>query len=138
MLRATQRAFIAAYRECGNITLAAHAARTGRRSHYDWLDEDEYKTEFEDATEHAADLLIAEARRRAVEGVRRPVLYQGEPARDEKGKPVYLHEYSDNLLMFLIKGARPNEYRDNAKVEHTGAGGAPLAIEVTFVRPNAS
>ena len=127
MLRPTQRAFLGAYRECGSITAAAKAAHTGRRSHYDWLDEEEYAEAFADATEEACDLLVAEARRRASQGVERAVYYRGE----ECGR---IREYSDNLLMFLIKGARPETYRDNAKVEHVGHDGGPININVEFVK----
>ena len=49
------------------------------------------------------DALEAEARRRAVEGVRKPVFYQGVICG-------WVGEYSDTLLIFLLKGfgAREN------------------------------
>jgi hypothetical protein len=62
-----------------------------------------------------------------MEGTAKPVFYQGT----ECGQTV---EYSDSLLMFLIKERRP-EYREHHKVEHTGAGGAPLTLKVEFVKP---
>lgn len=34
--------------------------------------------------------------------------------------PYVEHEYSDVLLMFLLKGAKPDIYRDNVKQEITG------------------
>ncbi len=58
-------------------------------------------------------MLEAEARRRAVEGVRKPVYCRGEIVGTVK-------EYSDTLLIFLMKGARPEKYRDNVRVERTG------------------
>ena len=53
------------------------------------------------------------ARRRAAEGTLKPV-YQG-------GKLVgEIREFSDTLLIFLLKGKRPEVYRENVKVEHSG------------------
>ena len=66
-----------------------------------------------EAREEACDALEAEARRRAVEGVRKPVYYRGEIVGTVK-------EYSDTLLIFLMKGAMPEKYRENVKIEHTG------------------
>jgi hypothetical protein len=42
----------------------------------------------------------------------------------ETNKPVTVpyveHEYSDTLLIFLLKGARPEKYRERADVRHSG------------------
>lgn len=34
--------------------------------------------------------------------------------------PYIEHEYSDTLLIFLLKGARPEVYRERADVRHSG------------------
>jgi hypothetical protein len=104
-------AFLEAYAATCSITRAAGAAEINRTTHYVWLDSDsEYKAEFEAAREKAIEALEDEAVRRAREGVERPV-YQG-------GKKVgVVQEYSDTLLIFLLKGARPQKYRDNVHVE---------------------
>jgi hypothetical protein len=103
---ASKRAFLAAYAVSGNVSLSAMAAKIDRRTHYKWLDADAAYTEsFYEAGEAAADALESEARRRAVDGVERPV-YQG-------GVMVgTVTEYSDNLLTFLLKGVRPEKYRE--------------------------
>ena len=62
----------------------------------------------------ACDALEAEARRRAVEGVRKPIYCQGEICGT-------VREYSDTLLFFLLKGAMPEKYRDDYRAEHTGS-----------------
>ena len=55
----------------------------------------------------------AEARRRGVEGTLKPVFYKGE----ECGQ---VREYSDTLLIFLLKAHDP-KYRDRQQVEHSGS-----------------
>ena len=53
---AKKRAFLAAFRETGNVRLACETAGTGRSSHYRWLGDDpEYCAAFEMAEEDAAD-----------------------------------------------------------------------------------
>ena len=108
-----KRAFLAAFRETGNVRLACETADVGRSSHYRWLDEDpEYLEAFGLAKEDAIDTLEPEARRRAVEGVEMPIgWHKGEPG-------AYVREYSDVLLIFLLKGAAPEKYRD--RVEFNG------------------
>ncbi len=123
-----QAIFLAQYREHGNLTLASEAAKVARTVHYRWLEDEDYRRLFEEAAEAATDRLLAEARRRALEGVSEPVLYQGmlcyeQTANGKRGKQIVLQRYSDNLLMFLIKGARPEQYRDTWKgeIKHSGA-----------------
>ena len=109
-----QRAVLAAFRETGNVRLTCKAAGVGRSSHYRWLEKDpEYRAAFDLAKLQAADVLEAEAHRRAVEGVEEPVgWYKGVAGGT-------VRRYSDNLLMFLLKGARPEQYRERYEVRGT-------------------
>ena len=123
-----QAVFLAQYREHGNLTLASEAARVARSRHYQWLEDEDYRRLFDEAAEAATDRLLAEARRRALQGVAEPVLYQGmlcyeQTANGKRGKQIVLQRYSDNLLMFLIKGAKPEQFRDTWKgeIKHSGA-----------------
>ena len=101
------KAFLAAYRETGNITRAALMAKVSRGRHYDWLEQGKaYSEAFEDAQEHAVETLEEEARRRAMFGVEQPVFYKGEVCGS-------VRKYSDVLLIFLLKGLRPEVYREN-------------------------
>lgn len=104
-------AFLAAYAEMGVVTYSANAAGISRQTHYTWLESDpEYAEQFAAAEQSAIDVLEAEARRRAVEGVERPVgWYKGKPGGS-------VREYSDTLLIFLLKGARPEKYSDRHRV----------------------
>ena len=117
---AAQTRFLDAYKQIGSITRAAVAAQVGRRTHYDWLESDpEYAQAFEDASEHAIDALELEARRRALKGVTEDVYYKGRVVGQKK-------VVSDTLLIFLLKGARPEKYKDRQHIEHTGKGGGAI------------
>lgn len=106
-----QKAFLAAFAETGNLTRSAEAAGVVRRQHYEWLEDAGYRKAFADAQAQATDALEAEARRRAVEGVEEPTgWYQGSPGG-------YVTRYSDTLLMFLMKGANPDKYKERTSVE---------------------
>ena len=99
----------------GNITYAArqvgvnpatvHKARNGSK---------DFAAQFNQAMEEAVGILEIEARRRAVDGVDRPVFHLGEIVG-------HVREFSDTLLIFLLKAARPAKYRENVRV--TGAVG---------------
>ncbi|MBX3139861.1 MAG: hypothetical protein KF875_03850 [Trueperaceae bacterium] len=105
----------------GNVTISAQALNLDRRKLYRLRDEQpEFRDAWDSAMAEAADHLEAEARRRAVEGWHEPVFYQG----DEVG---YVRRFSDTLLIFLMKGANPEKYRDRSSTELSGPGGAPLA-----------
>ena len=105
-----KKAFLAAFRETGNVRVASQAAQISRASHYRWLQEPDYAEEFEQAKADAVDVLEAEARRRAVEGYMEPVgWYKGQAGGT-------VRRYSDALLIFLLKGAAPEKYRERLEV----------------------
>lgn len=121
-----KRAFLAAYCQVGNVSDAAKLAEINRMSHYNWLQSDErYAELFQQANEIACDHLEAEARRRAISGVEEPVFYHGEVCGT-------IRRYSDTLLIFLLKGARPDKFRDNATIRHTGPDGGAIQIEADY------
>jgi hypothetical protein len=122
-----QGAFLLAYATLGNVTAAARVAKLPRSQHYLWLDDPLYKAAFDEAHEQACDALEEEVRRRALKGVLKPVFYKGKRCGG-------IREFSDTLLMFMLKRVR-NEFRENYAVEHTGPSGGPLQIEVVFVKP---
>jgi transposase-like protein len=117
-----QEAFLEAYRGLGNITVAAAKVGIARQTHYDWLKKfPEYAQDFKEAQLIAADVLEDEALRRAALGWEEPVFYQGEQV-------ATVRKYSDTLLIFLLKGIKPEKYRD--RTEHTGPGGFPMVGEI--------
>lgn len=123
--------FLAEYAITGNISHSARVAGIDRGTHYKWLLDPDYAQAFKDADGEAADILEAEARRRAVEGVDEPVgWYKGEAGG-------VVRRYSDTLLIFLLKGRKPDVYGDKHQIEHTGKGGGPIetASKVTVYMP---
>jgi len=105
-----QRLFLAAYARCGLIGLAAESAKLHRNAHARWLKGGEaYRKAFEDSRERAIEAMESEARRRAVEGVQEAVWYEGTKCGTRQ-------RYSDPLLMFLLKAARPDTYAERAQV----------------------
>lgn len=136
--------FLAAYRATCSITKAAEAAGIERGMHYRWLESDpEYKAEFEKLKEEAFGVLMDECVRRAVEGVKKPLVYQGQftyASYNKKtgkgiGEPLCVREYSDSNLQFLMRGMKPEMFRE--RFEHTGKDGGPIegAVTITFVKP---
>lgn len=119
--------FLDALRNTCNITKACDLAGLGRASAYEWREEDEsFARDWKKALEMGADLLEDEAVRRAKDGVEEPV-YQA-------GKLVgHVQKYSDTLLIFLLKGAKPKKYGDRMAL--SGSDGAPLQIISTIPRP---
>ena len=119
---AKKRAFLTAFCETGTVLDAAECAGVGRSSHYRWLQEDEaYKAALDAAEEIAAEILERIAWQRATSGIKEEVWYQGEKTGERKAR-------SDLLLMFLLKGRKPDRYRDNWKGELTGAGGGEIQV----------
>lgn len=115
------RAFLAMLSETGNISDACRKARIDRSAAYKRRAADQsFAEKWDDALDAAADVLEAEARRRAHDGVLEPVFYQGY----EVGQ---VRRYSDTLLIFLLKGARPEKFRERYEV---GGGDKPIVVRV--------
>jgi len=117
---ATQIAFLQAYSDLGTITAAAAQVGMSWRTHYDWMADPAYVEQWEQAQTNYVERLEREADRRAVDGFEKGVYFQGEKVGAETW-------YSDNLLMFLLKGRRPEMYKDRQEI--TGAGGGPVQVQ---------
>lgn len=101
-----------------------------RSTLFKWRREDERFAEaWDEAVEAGVDLLEQEIRRRAVEGVDRPVFQQGECVG-------FVREYSDSLAAMMLQGRRRRVYGRNAEesdgqsVSVTIHGGLPDASNV--------
>lgn len=120
--------FLAALSETANVTASAKRAGLARTTVYEWrADNEQFKARWDAAVELGTDALEDEAMRRAKDGVTEPVHYKGERV-DE------IQKYSDTLTIFLLKGRRPEKYRE--RFEHTGANGGPLLV--SWLNPEGS
>jgi hypothetical protein len=111
-----QTRFLAAFAECGSILRASRWAQIDRTTHYVWMREDaSYAARFEEARLQAGSRLEDEAVRRACEGVKKPLFYKGDPIRIH-GEIVYETEFSDQLLIFLLKANNPDRFADRQRI----------------------
>ena len=78
--------------------------------------DEEFAKLWDQAVEFATDALEEAARIRAVDGVSKPVYQQKELVG-------YVTEYSDTLLVQLLKAKRPNEFRENVSLNADVKGG---------------
>ena len=117
--------FLLALAETCSVTHACEHASLSRQTVYRWrVEHPDFRTAWETALAVGADRLEDEAVRRAVEGTDKPV-YQG-------GRQVgVIREYSDVLLIFLLKGAKPEKYRERVeqKTTLTGKDGGPISLQ---------
>jgi hypothetical protein len=125
--RKKQEAFLKAFIEHGTLTHAARAMGLSRSLHNKWMASDPtYPERYALAQEAVADKLEKEAMRRAHDGVKEPVYYQGE-------RVGYVRKYSDQLMGLLLRGHRPKRYRDRTEI--SGPDGGPIETSVRFYIP---
>ena len=106
-----KQAVLSAFKNCANVTRACEIADIARATFYSWLKEDpEFKAAYEAAREEAVEVLEEEAIRRATIGG------------------------SDTLLIFLLKGMRPDKYRENRAVQVSGPGGGAITTHKVIVK----
>ena len=107
-----REAFLSTLRTGASIGAACRKAGMGRSPAYEWRDEDEdFRLAWDEAVDEGTDVLEDEATRRARDGTVKPVFYQGQ----ECGG---IREYSDTLIMFMLKARRPEKYRERHQIEH--------------------
>lgn len=126
-----KQTFLDALAKCGVVSDALGAA--GISSHSTvrgWRQDPAFDEAYRDALETSADTLESEARRRAVEGI--------EVKRyDKEGQLVATeYRYSDPLLMFLLKGNKPDKFAERTKNELSSPDGSmtPTADTQTAAR----
>jgi len=96
--------FLAAIRKGKSLSKSARLAGVSRSAAYKWLDDPDFKAEYESAFEEASDLF--EDRIHAI------ALDRSEP--------------NANACERILKRRRPEQWGDKSRVEHTGANGGPI------------
>lgn len=134
-----QERFLALLGEGYTVAAAAKTVCVSRSNVYKRREADEtFAADWDAALEEGTEYLEQEARRRAVKGVKREKLhfYQGEVIKDpDTGKPYkeVVTDYSDTLLIFLLKARKPEVYRDHATVKHEGKVGVAHSVDLSRV-----
>jgi hypothetical protein len=59
-----------------------------------------------------ADKLERVARARALDGLLEPVVSDGKVVRDDKGQPLVVRRYADDILLAMLKAHRPEKFND--------------------------
>jgi hypothetical protein len=107
-----KKAYVLAFAQTGTKLRAAQVAGVHPSTPYtaQWRNDLVLQAAVEQAKEAAADLIEAEAYRRAVEGWEEPAgWYQGRPGG-------MVRRYSDVLAIFLLKGLRPEKYQERVQM----------------------
>lgn len=119
-----KQVFITALLKSSNVSAACRKAKISRAVAYAHRETDtEFAAAWEEALEMALDDAESEAWRRGVKGTISNRQY------DKDGKLISAtRQYSDTLLIFMLKAHRPEKYRETVRNEHTGASGGAIRV----------
>lgn len=124
--------YLAQLRLTGNMAESAKVAGIAKQTVYNLKQKDEaFRAAVDDAIDTAVDRLVGEAWRRAHDGVTKPVFWQGKKLKSG------IQEYSDVLLMFLIKRHRP-EYRERTTLDLTNLPKLEVTVNYVSAGPKAN
>jgi len=110
LARKKRRVFLGVLSKTGRVAEAARSCGfqdTSSLQKYRRENED-FAEDWDLAIESAANVLEEEAIRRATDGVLEPIYYKGKIAG-------YKTNYSDTLMMFMLRGLKPSVYRETAR-----------------------
>jgi len=97
----------------GTLTAGCQAAQVSHNTVFKWRElDDQFVLAEQQARNRFADNLEQEAVRRAWRGVDKPVYQGGELVGT-------VTEYSDTLLIFMLKAVRPEKFRERVDVRQT-------------------
>jgi hypothetical protein len=116
--------FLIGLGETGMVASACERAGVQRSTAYRLRQRDEaFALAWADIESETTDRMEREALRRAVEGVAKPVYQKGELVG-------HVREFSDTLLIFMLKARKPEVYRENVRVEHSGGLNNRTVVEI--------
>ena len=111
--------FLSFLAETAHVSKSAKAAGASRQAFYQLRQRDStFAQSWGEALSMGADLLEEEAIRRARDGWEQPVFYKGVAVGT-------VRKFSDVLLIFLLKGAKPEKYRERQEVINKSAVDEP-------------
>jgi hypothetical protein len=114
--------YLALYPAHGNITTTCRALGLNRNRVAGWIAKDKNFAEaFAEAKEMAADLVERTMYDIAVNGYYRPVYQQGRLVGE-------IHDFMPGLMIKVAQSLRPEKWREQQKVEHSGPEGGPIEI----------
>jgi hypothetical protein len=124
-----QRAFCISLSRYGTITHACIEARVSYDDVFAWREKNvDFKRAWDQSMEISVDVLEIAAKQRALHGVQRPMVSGGKIVLGIDGKPIMLTDYSDRLMELILKGRRPDVFRE--RVTHSGDPMNPIHIRV--------
>lgn len=116
-------AFCAALAETGQVSKACAAVGISRQTAYGWREDlPEFAEAWDKALKISTGVLEDEAVRRGHDGWDEPVFHQGVQCGT-------VRKFSDTMLIFTLKARDPAKYRENSRVELTGADGGPVQMD---------
>lgn len=122
-----RRIFLRVLAETSIVAEACRAAGAANGSFYNWRHADpDFAADWDRALAAGISTLEDEAIRRARDGVEKPVFYGGKQVATTR-------DYSDRLLIFLLKAHKPERYRE--QLWWSRRDGAPPAADAP--RPEA-
>jgi hypothetical protein len=124
MARRWEKAFLTNLAELANVSQAAKNAGVARQVAYRYRDENpDFAAAWDEALALGIGTLEDEAVRRARDGVEKPVWQRGEFMGT-------VREYSDTLLIFILKTRKPEVYNPPQRQEHSGPGGSSIPLKL--------
>lgn len=90
-----------------SLSRSAEKAGYTARGVFNWRVRDQaFAAQCDECYEIGTEIMIDEARRRGMAGINKPVFHKGEVCG-------HIREYSDTLLIFLLKARKPDVFREN-------------------------
>jgi hypothetical protein len=109
--------FLAALSLTNSPTLAARSARASKQTAYSHKRQDpEFAEQWQEAIDHAVELLHARTFQRALEGDLEPVFYMGKPVG-------YVRKFSDKLQIEMLRAYKPDTFKTPGTQVNIGTKG---------------
>ena len=119
-----RQGWLLAFEYAGTVSAACDMFGVKRNVVYQERQRNEdFATAWADIEERMTESMERELYRRAVEGIDEPLVSAGKQVTTVK-------RYSDGLLTLGLKARRPDRYRDNVKIEHSGSVDRRIRVDL--------